>query len=178
MSMIKNEKQYKITKAWLRKFEAGKKKLAKLPESTEQPWLRQAQRGSINAQIEQFQEELAEYEGLKIGKVRVTLPSLDEIRELPTLLIKRRIANGWTQKQLAEKLDMHWQQVQQYEQTDYSGASLYTIKRVVEALTEKAPKARRTKPAATGSRTAAKQTKRSGSKTVVKSSGSATRKAR
>jgi HTH-type transcriptional regulator/antitoxin HigA len=175
--MIKNEKQYKITKSLLRKFEAGQKKLEKLPESTEQPWLRQAQRGSIRAQIEQFQEELAEYEGLKSGKVKVTLPSLDAIRELPALLIKRRIANGWTQKQLAEKLDMHWQQVQQYEQTDYSGASLSTIQRVAEALTEKAPETRRRKSAATGARTAAKLAKRSSSKTAPKSSGSARRKA-
>ena len=168
--MIKNEKQYRITKALLRKFEEGKKKLAKLPESTEQPWLRQAQRGSIEGQIQQFREELAEYEGLKSGKLKVTLPSLDAIRALPRLLIKRRIANGWTQKQLAEKLDMHWQQVQLYEQTDYSGASLSTLQRVAEALTEKAPKTPRTKSASTAARTAAKLAKRSASKTKVKSS--------
>jgi len=132
--MIKNEKQYKITKSWLKKFMDGKKKMEGLSESKEQPWLRQAQSGSLRAQIDQFKEEIEEYEALKSGKIKVTLPSLEAITELPTLLIKRRISNGWTLEQLAKRLDMHWQQLQRYEQTDYASANLQTIQKVAVAL--------------------------------------------
>ncbi len=36
--MIKNEKQYKITKSWIKHFESGLGKLKRVPKSKEQPW--------------------------------------------------------------------------------------------------------------------------------------------
>jgi DNA-binding XRE family transcriptional regulator len=147
-TVIKNEKQYKITKGLMTKFQKSLKELDKLPASKEQPWLRSAQENSILNQLEQLCEEVEEYEALKNGKVKVTLPSLEAIMELPALLIKRRIANGWTQEQLAHKLDMHGQQLQRYEQSDYSAASLATIQRVAAVLMETGSNPRKTKSAA------------------------------
>ena len=50
--MIKNEKQYRITKAWIRKFEDSLFELKQLPESKTQPWLRAGQKESIELQLE------------------------------------------------------------------------------------------------------------------------------
>jgi G:T-mismatch repair DNA endonuclease (very short patch repair protein) len=63
--MIKNEKQYKITKGWIKRFNLALCDLAKLPQSKEQPWLRKTQRNSLEGQIEQLRSELTEYEALK-----------------------------------------------------------------------------------------------------------------
>lgn len=142
--MIKNEKQYKIAKAWLRKFEDGERTLKKLPKSKEQPWLRKAQQRSIKAQVEQLKAEIAEYEGLKNGKIKV--PDLQVLYSVPVLLIKKRIANGWTLEQLAERLDMHHQQLQRYESTDYATATLETMQKVAAALSEGSPARRKTAP--------------------------------
>ena len=61
---------------------------------------------------------------------------------LATLLVKARIARGWTQRRLAEALGVAEQQIQRYESTDYRSASLARICDVADALgvavTEKA----------------------------------------
>jgi transcriptional regulator with XRE-family HTH domain len=75
---------------------------------------------------------IAGYEALKrAGGISLELSSL---RELPRALVKVRIARGWTQKQLAQELDMPKQQIQRYEATDYTCASLRRILEVAEAL--------------------------------------------
>ena len=48
--------------------------------------------------------------------------------------IKARIAQGLSQKDLAERLKLKEQQIQRYEATDYASASLNRIKEVVTAL--------------------------------------------
>ena len=40
------------------------------------------------------------------------------------MLVKARIARGWTQRQLAEALGMADQQIQRYEANDYRSTSL------------------------------------------------------
>ena len=56
------------------------------------------------------------------------------VAELPTVLIKARIAQGLSQKDLAERLGLQEQQIQRYEATDYASASLTRIREVVSAL--------------------------------------------
>src|SRR5437879_6340241 len=123
--MIKNERQYRITKSWIKKFEDSLYELSKLPESKEQPWLRKGQRESIQIQLEQLQSEVDEYESLKAGKIK--LAPLDTITSVPELLIKWRIVRHWTQKHLAEKLGLAEQQIQKYEDTNYATATLETL---------------------------------------------------
>jgi ribosome-binding protein aMBF1 (putative translation factor) len=139
--VIKNEKQYKISKSWLRKFEEARQKLDELPKKKEQLWLKQAQKGSLEAQIWQLREEITEYEALKAGKIIV--PSLDVLSSVPELLIKKRIANNWTLEQLAERLGMHHQQIQRYESTDYATATFETLKKVAVALNQETVPANR-----------------------------------
>jgi transcriptional regulator with XRE-family HTH domain len=49
-------------------------------------------------------------------------------------LIEGRIARRFTQKQLGQKLGVPEQQIQRYEQTRYSGASIERLGEVAEAL--------------------------------------------
>jgi DNA-binding XRE family transcriptional regulator len=136
--IIRNEKEYKFIKSWLSKAENGKKELAKLPESKEQPWLRTAQRGSLQRFINHLKEEVEEYEALKNGKIKP--PSLDNLAAVPENLIKNRIANGWTQEQLAKRIGLHYQQIQRYEKTDYATATFETLLKIASVLEQKTPK--------------------------------------
>lgn len=130
--MIKNEKQYKITKSWIKHFELGLDNLKQIPKSKEQPWAKRAQRHSIEGQLEQLRTELADYEALKSGKIKI--PDLAVVDHLPEWFIRKRIAKGWTQNDLAERLKMHYQQIQRYESTDYASATLETLQKVAAAL--------------------------------------------
>ena len=62
------------------------------------------------------------------------MDELSGVAELPTVLIKARIAQGLSQKDLAERLGLQEQQIQRYEATEYASASLTRIKEVVSAL--------------------------------------------
>jgi ribosome-binding protein aMBF1 (putative translation factor) len=130
--MIKNEKQYKITKSWIKRFETGLDNLKQMPKSKEQPWAKGAQRRSVEGQLALLKTELADYEALKSGKTKV--PDLGVVEHLPQWFISKRIAKGWTQGDLAARLKMHYQQIQRYESTDYASATLETLQKVAAAL--------------------------------------------
>ena len=71
-------------------------------------------------------------EAKKAGKF--PMDELSGVAELPTVLIKARIAQGLSQKDLAERLGLQEQQIQRYEATEYASAGLTRIKEVVSAL--------------------------------------------
>lgn len=131
--MIRNERQYRITKAQAEDFERTLRALVRQPLAPGiHPRIWQAQRDAIRSQVDELREDLASYEALQAGKAKVLeLSSLDE---LPEALIQSRIAAGLTQRQLAELLGMKEQQLQRYEATEYAGASLGRIRLVVAAL--------------------------------------------
>ena len=56
------------------------------------------------------------------------------LAEPATLLVKARIARGWTQRRLADALGIAEQQVQRYESSGYRSASLARICDVAAAL--------------------------------------------
>ena len=129
--MITNERQYRVTKSQLQKLGkslpgngASKGKL--------DPRLRAAVRDGLQSQIDELQEQIAEYEHLKESSVSdLKLGSLDE---LPSVLVKARVAQGMTQKDLARRLGMKEQQIQRYETTRYRSASFKRIVQVADAL--------------------------------------------
>jgi transcriptional regulator with XRE-family HTH domain len=49
-------------------------------------------------------------------------------------LIQARIARGWTQRELAARLGLRMQKIQQYEATEYAGGSVTRIRDVLSAL--------------------------------------------
>jgi transcriptional regulator with XRE-family HTH domain len=130
--MIQNERQYKITKARADEFERKLKALPATPPSDIHPLIAQAQRDAIKSQLDELREEIEAYDQLRQGRSKVLeLTSLDA---LPAALIQARIAAGLTQRELAERLGLKEQQLQRYEATQYSGASLSRVREVVAAL--------------------------------------------
>ncbi|AMU86003.1 helix-turn-helix domain-containing protein [Dehalococcoides mccartyi] len=132
--MIKNERQYKITKAQMERLQQSLTEIesSSVKEKNIHPLLLKAELEGINSQITDLRSEIQEYEELRAG--HYAIPSLDTFAEFPLVLIKARIAQGFTQKELAERLGLKEQQIQKYESTEYASASLSRIREVAEAL--------------------------------------------
>ncbi|MGA2863166.1 MAG: helix-turn-helix transcriptional regulator [Verrucomicrobiota bacterium] len=130
--MIKNERQYRISKAQVAKFRGALEALTRTPPRDFHPVLLKAQREALESQLGDLLAEVGEYEALQAGRQRVLqLRSLDEI---PEALIRARIAKGLSQKELAEKIGLKEQQIQRYEATDYATATFGRIQQVIRAL--------------------------------------------
>ena len=79
---------------------------------------------------EQLKEEVASYEKLKRGE-------FDEIRNfegIGRLLVALRIAQGLSQRELAERLETHESQVSRDERNEYHGISVDRMNRILDAL--------------------------------------------
>ena len=137
--MIKNEKQYRITKAQARRFEDALAELARQERPANialRLW--QAQREAAESQLRDLREQIEAYERLHVGKSRELV--LEAVEDLPKTLIRARIASGMTQEGLAHRLGVKTQQVQRYEATEYESASFARIRKVVQALGLRMPK--------------------------------------
>ena len=132
--MIKNERQYRITKAMAARFQNNLTALKQRPDADggAHPLIAKAQEDALTSQLADLENELLEYESLKAGKFR--LDSLKVVADLPTVLIKARIAQGLSQKELAERIGLKEQQIQRYEATDYASANLARIQEVASAF--------------------------------------------
>lgn len=129
--MITNQRQYRITKTEAERFEQALAQLDTV-EGHRSDRMRRIMRDAMDSQLEELREQLAEYEALRSGKIAVL--EVDGLRELPTALIRARIASGMTQKDFARRLGLKEQQVQRYEATRYRGVSLERIQEVVDSL--------------------------------------------
>jgi ribosome-binding protein aMBF1 (putative translation factor) len=137
--MIKNEKQYRITKAQTRRFEDALIELTRQQRPTTiTPRLWQAQRDAAECQLRELKEQIDAYERLHMGKSKELV--LEAVEDLPKALIRARIASGMTQESLARRLGVKTQQVQRYEATEYESASFARIRKVVQALGLRMPK--------------------------------------
>ena len=133
--MIKNERQYRISRNQADRFSQTLDSLGRRSkESREEthPLIAKAQEDALRSQLADLQEQLSEYESLKAGNFEFR--HLNLLSELPTALIRARIARGLSQRDLAERLKLKEQQIQRYEATDYASASLARIKEVINAL--------------------------------------------
>jgi ribosome-binding protein aMBF1 (putative translation factor) len=132
--MIKNERQYRITKAQAAKLAAALKSFLSQPADggKTHPRLVKAQADALRSQLESLQGELREYEGIKEGDIPP--PDLSYIAAVPQDLIRARIAAGLSQKELAERLGMPEQQIQRYESVEYESVSFARIAEIAEVL--------------------------------------------
>lgn len=130
--MITNDWQLRVTQKRIKDFENALFELGRLPKSKSQPWLRAAQRESLESEMENLCKQVEEYELLKSGQV--ALPGPEVIQQVPELLIKTRISKGLNQEELASMLGVSKQCIQQYEQTNYAHVTLSTAQRVMQAL--------------------------------------------
>ena len=132
--MIKNERQYRITKSQASRFRQTLDDLQRREGDNKglHPRIAQAQIDAVNSQLSDLENELRDYEALQNGDFPIE--RLAVVDELPALLIKARIASRLSQKDLAERLGLKEQQIQQYEATDYASASLRRLREVAYAL--------------------------------------------
>jgi transcriptional regulator with XRE-family HTH domain len=128
--MIKNDREYRITKAQAARFAQALAGFASSPGVD--PRLARAQKEALQSQLDELLEQLHEYEALRSTPSPVV--SLDSLEELPAALIRARIAAGLTQRQLAERLGLKEQQIQRYEATDYSSADFARLSEIARAL--------------------------------------------
>jgi Zn-dependent peptidase ImmA (M78 family)/transcriptional regulator with XRE-family HTH domain len=132
--MIKNERQYRITKAQAEKFEQALAELIQVSATSaeENLSLHQMQEDALRSQLAELRDQLEEYEALQSGSCDVlTIESFDEF---PRALIKARIGAGVSQRELANRLSLKEQQIQRYEETEYASASIERVRQVIKAL--------------------------------------------
>lgn len=130
--MIKNEREYRITKAQAEKFRRAVAAFNAETDTSVHPRLRRAQTDALRSQLADLDGELKQYEALRSGKRRVIRTR--SLADLPRALIEARVASGLSQRDLAERLGLKEQQIQRYEATDYASASLRRIREVAGAL--------------------------------------------
>ena len=132
--MITNDRQYRITKAQVAKFEEAINSFDEfaLLEKGIDPVIVQAQRRSLQAQLDELRHDVTSYERLKSGQISRFFTT--NVTEIGQRLIDARITQGLTQKQLANRLGLKEQQIQRYEQERYQSANLRRISEIAEAL--------------------------------------------
>ena len=132
--MIKNERQYRITKAQAERFAGALANFRHKAQTDQQvhPLLLKMQEDALTSQLADLEHELREYEAVKAGDFHVE--ELRTVADLPKTLIMARISMGLSQKDLADRLGLKEQQIQRYEATDYASSSLTRIREVVKAL--------------------------------------------
>jgi HTH-type transcriptional regulator/antitoxin HigA len=132
--MITNERQYRITKAQIEKFKTaiGAFDIKAAAEQTKSKVLAKAELAALQSEFEMLSMQLHGYEALKSGTVEVLKAST--LEDLPSILIRARIAKGLSQRQLAEAMDLKEQQIQRYEAEEYASANLQRLAEVANAL--------------------------------------------
>ena len=129
--MIKNERQYVITKAQIKKF---KKALGEFDnkKSNIHPIMIKAQKEAMESQLAELEDQVKEYKKLRSGNYQML--EACSFADLPIELIRARIALGLTQKELAKRLGLKEQQIQRYEDTEYATASFSRLTEIIKAL--------------------------------------------
>ena len=132
--MNKNERQYNATKASLEGFQTRLTWLRENPELREHidPIIAKAEEASLESTIEELREELREYDLIKQGHFDPHL--LQSVGKIAEVLIKARIARGWSQRDLAQQLGVKEQQIQRYEANDYAEANLTRVQAIARIL--------------------------------------------
>jgi hypothetical protein len=129
--MIRNEAEYKEAVDRVReeaqRLAAHEAELGKLNLSTEE--IKRVM-DPMRSFHEQLKEEVAGYERLKRGEFTELL----NFRGLGGLLVSLRIALGLTQRELAERLEIHESQVSRDERNEYHGVTVDRAGRILDAL--------------------------------------------
>src|SRR2546425_5303371 len=111
--MIKNEREYRITKAQLDRL---RQSFADLRRHRNDSALQELQEEALRGQMKDLEKEVNDYEFIWASKQ--SIPELQAFREIPQALIKARLSLGLSQKGLAERLGLKEQQIQRYESNE------------------------------------------------------------
>jgi HTH-type transcriptional regulator / antitoxin HigA len=127
--MIKNERQYRITKKQAQKLKDARviamESKDNLPKAVFKSMI-----AGLGSQIMELEESMDKYEKLSDAD-SLNLGSAEDIGKI---LIEARIARGYSQKKLAGLLKLKPQQIQAYEARNYRSASLKRILDIMAKL--------------------------------------------
>ena len=134
--MIKDELQYEVSKEWVEKFTKTIAAMERDEEAKRKDFLKwDAGRGSIQCHLDQFHEEIAEYERLmawdKSEPIEIVVENFNKLSEA---LIKARMAAKMSEEELAKILDIDPERIKEYEKKKYQNASLTEILDISLAL--------------------------------------------
>jgi len=131
--MITNERQHRITRAEIKRFEqAIASAQSDEPAANVDPRLHAAMIDGLRSQLDELRDEVHDYEALRDGEIQAR--ALTSLLDLPRTLIEGRIAGRLTQRELGTRLGVAEQQIQRYERTGYAGASIERLQEVADAL--------------------------------------------
>jgi len=132
--MITNERQYRITSAQLEKFRKAIEDfdIKAVIKQTKSKVLAKAELDALRSEYENLSIQVHEYETLKSGTVEILKAS--NLEELPSILIRARIAKRFSQRQLADAIGLKEQQIQRYEAEEYASANLPRLAEVAKSL--------------------------------------------
>jgi DNA-binding Xre family transcriptional regulator len=131
--VITNEREYRITKAQIARFEESRVGYAERELSPNvDPRMKQVMNDALDSEIQVLREQIDHYEQLRDGQI--TGREITSLRELPTARIEARIAARLTQRQLAERIGVAEQQIQRWEASDYTGVNLDRLQTIADAL--------------------------------------------
>jgi DNA-binding Xre family transcriptional regulator len=128
--MIKNEKQYRISKKLLSDINENIADLKK--DTTQHPLkIKLMLASAVNMQKE-IEQNILIYETLK--KDRIGLLKERLFSDLPSLLTEYKIKSGLTQKEFAAELGIKEQQLQRYEADNFRSVTFKNLLRFLEAV--------------------------------------------
>lgn len=130
--MITNDVQYRTTKSLLAQFTEAVSNLEAGLSAARNPKLHQLQIDSAKAQARDLAVEIEEYERLRSGET--TSFVAESLADLSLLLVRARVARGWSQRRLATELGIAEQQIQRYEANGYATTSLTRLCEIADAL--------------------------------------------
>ena len=128
--MIFSERQYSVSKDQAAKLRVALERV--LADTKKHERLRKIEAKALESQIAEIDREIADYDLLKSGSVAFV--ESYALADLPRVLIQARIAQGLSQTELAERLGMKPQQIQRYEATEYTSASLARLIEIANIL--------------------------------------------
>lgn len=128
--MIKNEKQYRISKRKLKEINEHIDKTTK--ETEKNPLRNQLILASLNSSKNEIENDILLYESLKKNKQGVLKERL--IAELPSVITEYKIVSGLTQKEFAKMLGIKEQQLQRYESESFKGVTFRNLLKFLDII--------------------------------------------
>jgi ribosome-binding protein aMBF1 (putative translation factor) len=129
--MIRNESEYQEA---VRRLREEKKRLSEHQKRLEAQGLASEEVKRLMDPLRSFhlqlREEVESYERLKRGDFE----ELRNFHGFGRLLVALRIARGMTQRELAEKLQVHESQVSRDERNEYHGITVERASRILDAI--------------------------------------------
>jgi len=128
--MIKNEKQYKISKKKLNDLVPKIKELKS--DSTLHPLRNELILASYSNLKKDLEKEIREYEKIKSSSSDFNQER--DLTELPRLIIEYKISAGLTHKEFSKKLGLKEQQLQRHEAQNFKGVSFRNLIKYLDCI--------------------------------------------